>query len=697
MTALPFPIQMKRMPFVRLLIALTAGILLQWYVSVSLLIWFISFAAVSGCFGLFFVLPSYQQFRLQWLRGVLVLLLLTICGGILCFVQNPHHQTHHYTNVYQDGDVAVATISEPLVIKNKTYKATATVTAVYHKQKCLPVTGSIIVYFEKQNINPLLGFGSQIVFTRSLQTINPTGNPAAFDYARFLLFQGITAQVYLKSNEYKIVQQQQAYSLQSFLNGTRSYVIKTIQIFIPNKKESGVAEALLIGYRNDLDKQLVQSYSNTGVVHIIAISGLHLGMIYGFVLLLFSSFKNKKWYRFVVPVVALVVLWLFTLLAGAVPSILRSAVTFSFIAFGMFINRKTNIYNTLAASAFCLLVFNPFLLWDVGFQLSYAAVISILLFTKPISNCVYFQNKALNKLWQLSCVNIAAQIFTLPLVLYYFHQFPLLFLFNNLLVIPLSEIILFIVVLLVAIGKFSLLAILVGKISGVLLWLMNTIIERTEKIPFSLLSNIKVDVVQALLLYIIIVLLAVWLLYKLPRFFMYALSLFFVFVIYISVDVWKAVHQHKLIVYNINQHTAVDIVSGKTKLCFYDNLLQNDTDANNFYLKPARIALRVKNDFNQSLSFDKNWAIQSSQKTILILSQPLSTLHFRSKTKADIIIITNSAKPLMSDLQKAFDCSLIVADNSIPVRTAKKWKQDCDSFRVRFHSIPHNGALVLDL
>ncbi len=655
------------------------------------------FAISVCCFGLFFLLPSYQKFKLQWLHGVLVLLIILIGGGILCFIKNPNDQTHHYTNVYKDGDAVVATLSEPLQSKHKTYKANATVTAMYRNHQCLPATGTIIVYFDKGNSNPLLTFGSQIVFVKSLQNIKNGGNPAAFDYARFLLFQDITAQVYLKKDDYQIVQQEQVSSLQSFLNATRSYVIKTIQTFIPDKKESGVAEALLIGYRNDLDKQLVQSYSNTGVVHIIAISGLHLGMIYGFVLLLFSSYKNKKWYRFVVPAVALVVLWFFTLLAGAVPSILRSAVTFSFIAIGMFINRRPNIYNTLAASAFCLLVANPFLLWDVGFQLSYAAVVSIILFTRPLYNCLYFQNRLLNKLWQLSCVNIAAQFLTLPLVLYYFHQFPVLFLFNNLLVIPLSEIILFITVLLVVIGKFSLFAVFVGKITGALLWLMNSIIEHTEKLPFSLLSNIKIDVVQALLLYIIIVLLAVWLLYKLPRFFTYALLLFFVFVIYVSVDVWRTAHQHKLIVYNINQHAAIDIVYGRNKICFCDNLLPNDANANSFYLKPARIALRVKNDFSPTLSFDKNWLIQSSSKTILILSQPLSAIDLSSKIKADVVILTNSAKLLMSDLIKAVDCSLIVADNNIPLWTVKKWKQDCDSFHVRFHSISQNGALVMNL
>ncbi|MDQ2752440.1 MAG: ComEC family competence protein, partial [Bacteroidota bacterium] len=284
MTALPFHIQMKKMPFVRLFVALTVGIVLQWYAAIPIGVWFIGFAIAVASFGLFFLFSSYRQFKLQWLRGVLVLLIISICGGILCFIKNPYNQTYHYTNIYQDGDAVVATVSEALLTKNKSYKATATITAVYHKNQYLPATGTVLLYFDKQGISPLLQYGSQLLFKKPLQRIKNTGNPAAFDYQRFLLFQGITAQVYLKNNEYKIVQQQQGFSFQMFLNKTRSYVIKTIQTFIPNKKESGVAEALLIGYRNDLDKQLVQSYSNTGVVHIIAISGLHLGMIYGIVL-----------------------------------------------------------------------------------------------------------------------------------------------------------------------------------------------------------------------------------------------------------------------------------------------------------------------------------------------------------------------------------------------------------------------------
>ncbi len=476
-----------------------------------------------------------------------------------------------------------------------------------------------------------------------------------------------------------------------------NYIIQTLQTYIPNKKEQGVAEALLIGYRNDLDKQLVQSYSNTGVVHIIAISGLHLGMIYGLILLVFSPFKNKRWYRFVVPVVAITILWLFTLLAGAVPSILRSAVTFSFIAFGIFINRKGSIYNTLAASAFCLLVFNPFLLWDVGFQLSYTAVLSISLFTKPIYNSLYFQNKLLSKIWLATCVTVAAQILTLPIILYNFHQFPVVFFITNLLVVFLSEIILFVTLFLVVIGKWIWLSTIIGKITQSLLWLMNTIIERTEKIPFSVVSNIRFDDVQVWILYLIILLSAVWLLYKIPRLFMYAMALSVAFIIYTSIDIWQKIHQQKLVVYNIPKQAAIEVISGRKAAGFYDVGVTEDITINNFTFKPGHTLFRV-NEINKNLlSNHTNYLFQANRKTILLISHPLPQVTVTHKLKADIVIITNNPKLYINDISKVIDCKTIIADNTNSFYKIKYWKQDCDSLHIPFHSVSQQGAFISDL
>src|SRR5262245_60738277 len=176
-----------------------------------------------------------------------------------------------------------------------------------------------------------------------------------------------------------------------FHNTSRTKVLNILRANIKGEKELGLAEALLIGYKNDLDKTLVQSYSNTGVVHVIAISGLHLGLIYWLLSWLCKPLqrgRNFKWLRLILILTGL---WLFGLLAGAQPSVIRSAVMFTCIALGQSLTRKSSTYNTLALSAFILLCINPYWLWDVGFQLLYAAVLSIVIFMQPIYNWFYFK------------------------------------------------------------------------------------------------------------------------------------------------------------------------------------------------------------------------------------------------------------------------------------------------------------------
>lgn len=228
----------------------------------------------------------------------------------------------------------------------------------------------------------------------------------------------------------------------------------------------GIAEALLIGHTNDLDKDLVQAYSNTGVVHIIAISGMHLALIYGLLVWLFARIPLVNKSKIAQVVLILCCLWLFSLLTGAASSVLRSAVMFTFIAVGKNLSKQSSIYNSLAASAFVMLCYNPYFLWDVGFQLSYLAVIGIIIFQKSIYKWVYIKNKWVNKIWQLMAVSLPAQVLTFPVCIYYFHQFPNLFLITNIIAVPLSGVILFAEIGLVAFSWVPLLGNYLDKIVG---------------------------------------------------------------------------------------------------------------------------------------------------------------------------------------------------------------------------------------
>ncbi|MEP6596385.1 MAG: ComEC/Rec2 family competence protein, partial [Ginsengibacter sp.] len=449
MSPIWFPIW-KKAPFLRLLLPLIAGILLQWYFQYEWIQIIFAGCGFTLAFILFQLLPLSLRFKLQVLQGVILNLILIVVGLILTYQKDIRHQQDWFGNLYHDSGYLAVTINEPLLEKTKSYKAESIVNSVIENDSAKSCKGKLLLYFEKDTAVSNLKYGDKILISKKLQLIKNSGNPGAFNYQRYSAFQQIFHQIYLKKSDWILLGEKNVNAFNQFMYTTRDYILKILQKNIKGEHELGIAEALLIGYKADLDTDLVQAYSNTGVVHIIAISGLHLGLIYFMLLWIFNQIPFLKRSKILKAIFILLSLWLFALLTGASASVLRSAVMFSCIVAGESFGKKSSIYNSLAASAFLLLCYNPYFLWDVGFQLSYLAVVGIVIFQKHIYNWIYIKNKWIDKVWKLLAISLAAQVFTFPVCLYYFHQFPNLFLLSNLIAVPLSSLILFAEIFLVA-------------------------------------------------------------------------------------------------------------------------------------------------------------------------------------------------------------------------------------------------------
>jgi competence protein ComEC len=598
--------------------------------------------------------------------------------------------------ITNDDDAVLVTIQEPLVEKARSYKAVAKVEGVVQDNSLTPVKGDVLLYFSKDSLKPQLEYGSQIIIRKSLMSITNSGNPGGFDYRRYCSFQDIYHQAFLRDEDYIVLPDKHTSWFRKLLIDTRLSVISTLRKYLKEKNEVAVAEALLIGYRDDLDQELVQSYSNTGVVHIIAISGLHLGMIYGALLWLFRRFKNRKWKNWIQPLIILFILWMFTFIAGGVPSILRSAVMFTCIIIGETISKRSSIYNTLAVTAFVLLLISPFYLWDVGFQLSFAAVLSIVAFSKYISNWFYFRNKLLSGIWRLSAITLSAQTLTLPLVLYHFHQFPNLFLLTNFIVVPLSGIILFAELFLLILSFIPFIAEPFGKLVEWLTWLMNSFIERTDRLPFAVTDGIQITILQSLFIYAALILASIWLIRKQKQMLFWAGATFVCYLSLRGIDIIKINQQQKIIVYNVPQHTAIDVVEGNKYTFIGDSILLQDGFLRNFHLRPSRIVNRMDAGLLNSVSVKDN-LITSASKKILIIDEPLPYNNDGPKEKADVLVITKNPGLYINQLIKHYDFNLLVFDASNPLWKIRLWKKDCDSLHLRHHSIPEQGAFEMDL
>lgn len=686
----------KKTPFLRLLLALAAGIIFQWHNKTPLTVLLIVLPAAVFMLLLFFSLSLKNRYRLGLLNGILISIIFFCTGSLLTWQKDIRNDKawlgHHYTK-----DVSlIVTLDEPPVEKTKSYKANATVEYILTDSSAVPVKGKIILYFKKDSTLGL-SYGSLILFKKALQEIKNSGNPGGFDYKRYSLFQGITHQVYLKPGEFETLDRKNEKRLRKFLYSTREQVLNILRQNITGEKELGLAEALLIGYKNDLEQSLVQSYTNTGVVHIIAISGLHLGLIYwllGLVLKPLQKMQKLKWLR---PVLIITGLWLFSLLAGAQPSILRSALMFTCIVMGESLSRRTSIYNTMAVSAFLLLCINPFWLWDVGFQLSYAAVLSIIIFMRPVYNWFYIPNKLLDFIWKLNAVTIAAQILTVPIGIYHFHQFPNLFLLTNFVAVPLSSVILLGEILLCCISFIPSVAVLIGKLLSFLIQAMNRYIEHIETISFSLWDGLQISIAQAILLLFFAAGISYWLMEKQKKGLLTGLIALLLFVSLRSYSFIESDRQQKIVVYNVPQKRAVDFINGRSYYFAGDSDLLEDDFARNFHLKPSRILFRIKEDRQlDHLTIYENYA-RFWNKNVLLIDQSIRFLPTDTKPVVDLLVISKNPKLYISQISKTLDIKQVVFDGSVPAWKTRYWKKDCDSLQIPWHDVTTQGAFVMKL
>jgi competence protein ComEC len=669
----------KKMPFIRLLAPLSAGILIQWHLQVPGVTWFYILMTSFICLVVFFLVPLLSRYLVGWMAGIAITLLFASLGAILAINKDIRNDSGWVGNHYRQNDFVIVTTGEPLVEKPKSFKADAQFESLIRGEQTIGIKGGLVIYFKKDSSLQTVGYGTRILIKKSLQLIKASGNPGGFDYKRYSLFHGSTHQVYLQPGEFVLLPRKKENGFHLFLLTTRERILAILRRYITEDKALGLAEALLIGYKDDLDKSLVQSYTNTGVVHIIAISGLHLGLIYGLLVMLFKPLRrNKKW-KWLRPVMIIAGLWLFSFLAGAQPSVLRSALMFTCIVLGEYINRRGSIINTMAVSAFILLCMNPYWLWDPGFQLSYAAVLSIILFMRPIYNWFYFKNKLLDFTWKLNAVTLSAQILTVPFGIYHFHQFPNYFLFTNFIAVPVSSIIVLALILLCTISWLPVIAAITAQGIVWLIHIMNSWIERVNRLPFAVWYGLQISSVQGILLLLFFLTLAYGLIEKKKwAFTTSGLSILFFFV-FRSYDFIRADHQRKLVIYNIPGHSAIDWVEGRCSFFTGDPEPETGDFSLNFYLNPSRTLYRTHVATRQVM-----------EKGFYCFDTGMSIPGY-------ILVVSGKARLFLAGLTKNTRIGLIVFDSSVPFWKLRQWKKECDSLRIPYYDVAVQGAFVMNM
>ncbi len=452
----------------------------------------------------------------------------------------------------------VATILEYPTEKPNSYQALIQInwadSASFNDQK-------ILAYFEKSDSAFTLQPGDRFAGTSRLQRIRNASDPFSFNYQKFMANRDVYYSTYLAGRNYKLVTNSHDRSLRFRAERFRARLIASLRAHIKNEESLQVISALTLGYRKELSPETRSYFASTGAMHVLAVSGLHVGMIYLFLTTLFGFLKRSPIGRicFVLTIGSL--LWFYALLTGFSPSVQRATVMFSFILIGNSMQRPASIYNSIAASAFLLLLVNPKLLFEVGFQLSYSAVISIVFFYPRLEKWVQPKNKILHKMWQLFCVSLAAQIGTFGLSIYYFHQFPSYFWLSNFIVLPAAYLILGSTFLVLVFSPISWLAAWVSKLLSAVTFAITFLLRQIDQLPFSLVENITISTLQLSLLAAMGCAVIFFIKFKQKDFFFAANILLIAFLVSGLTQKLHSLNQKKYIIYAREQN--IHLINGR--------------------------------------------------------------------------------------------------------------------------------------
>ncbi|NOY36332.1 MAG: ComEC family competence protein [Chlorobi bacterium] len=499
-------------PMLRLIIPFVTGIVIA--VSFSIPWWILLFAIIVILFILagFSFLPPSSRYKYNWISGFF-LFLLFVAGGILR--TEAAKQVRQKNQHLLQADFIEGVVTDFPVERTKTYRCRVKVSTYHEKDKFQkPAQAYILLYLYKGDNMSCLIPGQRIWINSRITSIPYYHNPGEFNYRRFMLDQGVYGQVFAYKNQWGIVKGEKQVTLTGLAAGIRHSIVEKLKESGFNDRELAVAAALMAGERSLLDPQTKQVFSQSGAMHVLAISGLHVGILYYILYTLLAFLERSKYGRILRITVVILVIWTYALVTGLSPSVVRASAMFSFFLFGDLIRQKSNSMNILASSAFLILLIHPFLIRSAGFQLSYLAVTGIIIFYHPVRMWGITGFIVWDKIWSLIAVSLAAQIGTAPLSIFYFHQFPVWFVFTNLLVIPLVTLIIYGFILWIITIPIAGLAGIMTTVLKFLISLLLKSVTLIQTLPVSVIPGLYPQPLMVLFLYGLIASAFLFLIYR---------------------------------------------------------------------------------------------------------------------------------------------------------------------------------------
>lgn len=651
---------LSKIPFLFLLLSLIVGILFQYYFK-NEYISIVFFLSGTMAMLLSYFVPKDRRFSLRWLFGLGVVLA-TVGIGAFSTAHRQHLSEYTFSgtrNLYR----GIVTDSPQEKVKTVAYRV------------FLPDEDKqVVCYFQRDSlISERLNPGDEFLFYGEVQPFRNMGNPDDFDYVRYMYNQNFVGSVYISSDAYKRTGEVSS-NLKYQALRCRQAILDFYKALDLKETEYAVLSALTLGYQNELSDDLKQGFRTTGTVHVLSVSGLHVGIIYVMMTFLLGFVHRNSKYYWIKLVLIILLLWGYAFITGLPPSVVRASAMLSVFCVSEIVGRKSFSIHALFIAAFFMLLVNPFSLFDIGLQLSFMSVLSILYLHPKISGLIKIENKYIRYIWQMFTLSVVAQLATFPICLYYFGTFPTYFFIANLIIVPVVSLIMyaaggivFAKMLSFVFSDFSYyLYYLPVKLLQVLISFMTYAIHLFEQLPFALLLNVKVSFVDLLLIFAIIIGILVFLIYKKSKALIVGLT---------AILVLLTSHIHSKVVDNTevitvyNRSQASEIKWSKSGV--QTDILLGDTTSDYIY---------IGNQANNMLILSSdNWKEKVTEE----------------RFKINNLVLTHSNSFSLYSLTQLFWIENVVLDTSLSRYTRRRLAKECQKLNIPYHDVTQSGAFSL--
>lgn len=636
------------------------------------------------------------------ISGNLGLIVVFIVGCLRFWDYDQTNNEHHIIHLDHEVGGYTAKVNSSYLEKEKYFIYEIDILTTYRKENISKKSGKINLYVRKTSDSiPPLKYGDKIIIGKSPFRLPPPKNPHEFNYMEYMAGRNIYFQQFVNEDEIKVVSNNPEWSVMAYAIRLRTHFAKTIEINVKGKKEQAIAKALILGIRDGLDNQVKRSFSAAGAMHVLAVSGLHVGIIIAIISFLLKPISKRRNGKVLSTIISLSCLWLYAMVAGLSPSILRATTMFSVMIIGQAYNTRQNIYNSLALSAGILLFVNPNYLFSVGFQLSYIAVLGIVYIYPLIHRKLIFNNFFLEQVWSFTCLSIAAQLATFPLTLYYFHQFPVYFLISNLVVIPAAMLIMALGIVLILVGSTPLASIIGVVLNGVI-FSLHSVVSYIQKLDFSLIDWLYLSSSQTLFIYIMIITAFAFVYYRRFKF------VYIILLLAIGISTtgsYSLINQNKerqLVFYEIGGEAVFDEINGLKSKLLRINPIEN-TELVKFQVEPNRLSSHLKQitfDPSQDTHLIKSEAGLSyyywEGRRFIFVTKPLNKIIANQKVETDYLIISNNSYHSLKSLNSFFSFKELIIDSSNNYRTCKSFERSTKKENVKCRILRNEGAIIIN-